>query len=53
MYKRATTSSSVHKKHNTRRHGHPLAGGPGLSGWGYADFHAGVNFAMKPSAKVL
>jgi hypothetical protein len=36
----------VHKKHNTRRYEHPLAGGPGRSGRGYADFHAGVNFAF-------
>src|SRR5215218_2146943 len=36
----------VHKKHNTRRYGHPFAGAPGLSGWGHADFHAGTNFAI-------
>jgi hypothetical protein len=40
-------ANSVHKKHNTRRYGHPFAGAPGLSGWGYADFHgAGVNFLI-------
>src|SRR5829696_7053345 len=30
----------VHKKHNTRRCGHPSSGAPGQWGWGYADFHA-------------
>src|SRR5215207_1719917 len=33
MYKRATTPSSVHKKHNTQRYGHrrrPWSIGPGL-----------------------
>ncbi len=27
--------SYVRKNHNTRRYEHPLAGGPGQSGWGY------------------
>jgi hypothetical protein len=35
---------SLLRAHNTRRYDHPLAGGPGLSGWGYAGFHASVNF---------
>ena len=34
----------LHKKHNTRRYGHRLAGAPGPSGRGCADFHVGVNF---------
>ena len=36
----------VHNKHNTRRYGHPSSGVPGLSGRGYADFHADANFAI-------
>jgi hypothetical protein len=32
--------------HNTRRYEHPLADGPGRSGWGDADFHPVVNFAF-------
>src|SRR5215218_2081969 len=38
-------ASAVHKKLNTRRCEHPLAGVPGLSGWGDGDFHPGVNFS--------
>jgi hypothetical protein len=51
-YKRATTPSSVHEKLNTRQYEDPLAGGPGRSGWGYADFHAGVNFASTEFTEV-
>jgi hypothetical protein len=29
------SANSVHKKHNTRRYGHPLFGGPGRPGRGY------------------
>jgi len=32
MYKRATTPSSVHKKHNTRRYEHPSSGVSGSIG---------------------
>jgi hypothetical protein len=41
MYKRATTPSSVHKIHSTRRYGHPLAGDPapiGVGRWGKVNF---------------
>jgi hypothetical protein len=32
--------------HDHRRYEHSLFGVPGLSGWGYAAFHAVVNFAI-------
>ena len=38
--------SPAAEAHNTRRYGHTLVGGPGRSGWGYADFHDAVNFAF-------
>jgi hypothetical protein len=37
---------SMWRAHNTRRCGHPLRRLLALSGWGYADFHAAVNFAI-------
>ena len=42
----------VHKKHNARRYRHPLAGGPGRTGRGYTDLHAGVNFRFKEFSEV-
>ena len=42
----------VHKKLNTRRYGHPSSGVPGLSGRGYADFHADANFAITEFSEV-
>src|SRR5215211_8936772 len=38
--------SCVHKKHNTRRYGRPLADSVGPIGCCYARFHAGANFAL-------
>ena len=42
----------LHKKHNTRRYGHRLAGAPGPSGRGCADFHVGVNFRFTQFSEV-
>jgi hypothetical protein len=50
---------SVHKKHNARRYGIPLLERIALSGWGYTDCDASVNFAfwafseVRPAERVL
>src|SRR5215217_4943680 len=44
MYTRPQLPNSVHKRHNTRRYDISLLERIALSGWGYADLHAGVNF---------
>jgi hypothetical protein len=43
---RTRVAKSVHNKHNTPRTGILLLGHRALSGWGYTDFHASMNFAF-------
>src|SRR5215211_894788 len=46
MYTRPQPPNSVHKRHDTRRYDISLLERITLSGWGYTDFHASVNFAF-------
>jgi len=52
VHKGHDTAKSVHKKHTTRRYGIPLLERIAPSGWGYADFHAVVNFHFAELSEV-